>query len=460
MAQPMRFDEMMPAGSTVGEYIVREQLGVGGCAAVYVAEHRLTGARVALKIMHRAFAVSAKMLARFAREVELLGALRHPGIVEIEAFGKLLDDRPYYVMELLDGRTLSALIRERGRLSPTETLEIMEALGDALSAMHAAGIIHRDLNAANVFVTAGERWTIKLLDFGIAKLLRDEPGGQRFTTAGRRLGTPGTMAPEQILGMDVDVRADIYALGVLMFRMLTGRLPFRGEPLEIEAAHLEHPPPRPSELAPVDRAVDAVVLRCLAKRAPDRYSSVRALLDDLRRAAGSPRGAGSEARAVAIRVEARLPVEPAGDDAMLDDVSAALDAAERALTGAGFELLVQAGDSLLGARLLPASTADAEREERRAVDVAVALRNALVGRSAADPRVELRVCVHADGAIVEERPDGPHVAGGAILRLTEWGMECAGPVVSRSLRAHLEQFDTTCPERPRPTQPGAESKPP
>jgi serine/threonine-protein kinase len=426
MVLPRRSDETVPTGTVVGEYIVREPLGIGGCAAVHVAEHRITGARVALKIMHRNFAVSAKMVARFAREVELLGALDHPGIVKIDAFGQLPDERPYYAMELLDGRTLGAFVRERGRLSPAEALEIMEALGDALEALHAAGIVHRDLNAANVFVTNGDPWAVKILDFGIAKLLRDEPGGEPFTTMGRRLGTPSAMAPEQILGLEVDIRADIYALGVLLFRMLTGRVPFRGEDLlEIEIAHLEQPPPRPSELAPVDRAVDAVVLRCLAKRAADRYPNVAALLDELRRAVGARRGAASAARAVAIRVEARLPPEAdaAGDDALLDDVAAVLDAAERALLAERFELVVQTGDSLLAARQLPAIAAEADTEERRAADVAAALRDALAARPAADARVELRVLVHADAAVVEARPEGPRVAGGPILRLAAWAPE-------------------------------------
>ncbi|MFT3772035.1 MAG: serine/threonine-protein kinase [Minicystis sp.] len=425
MVQIVRHDERVPEGALIGDYVVRRALGAGGCAAVYVAEHRRTTAGAALKIMHRAFAVSPKMLARFAREVDVIRLVSHPGVVKIDALGQLPDLRPYYAMELLQGATLGTLLRERGRLSPAEALEIMEPLCAALDAVHRAGVVHRDVNGANVFVCeGGARRVVKVIDFGIAKLLWSEPGAAPLTTAGRRLGTPSTMAPEQILGLDVDCRADVYSLGVLLFRMLTGRPPFQGASvLDVEAAHLQTPPPRPSQLAPCDRALDAVVLHCLEKHPDDRYQDALALLDDLRRAVGATGAREASAapaegaRAIAIHVDVRAPNgDGADDDALLDAVGALLDDAEQALGDAGFALAVQTGNALLGVRLVPADADGARREQERARALAGAIHDALAARPDTDARVRWLVCAHVDAAI----PGAGAVAGGPILRLAAW----------------------------------------
>src|SRR5262245_56148137 len=168
-------EDLLRPSTVAGDYVVRALLGAGGCASVYHAEHRHTGDRAALKILHRKLAASPKMIARFVREVEAIQRVRHPGIVTVHASGQLHGGRPYYVMDLLEGATLAALARAHGRFSPLEALKVMEPLCEALHAVHEAGIVHRDLKAGNVFVTDPlDQARVKILDFGIAKLLRPE----------------------------------------------------------------------------------------------------------------------------------------------------------------------------------------------------------------------------------------------------------------------------------------------
>src|SRR5262249_51990372 len=145
-----------------------------------------------------------------------------PNIIDIFEFGQLQDGRPYYVMELLEGSTLESVVGQRGRFSAQEAVELLDPICAALGAVHAAGIVHRDLKASNIaFAVENDAKRIKLLDFGIAKLIHAEPGVPGLTSAGKRLGTPHAMAPEQIRGGPVDARTDIYALGVLLYYLLT-----------------------------------------------------------------------------------------------------------------------------------------------------------------------------------------------------------------------------------------------
>src|SRR5262249_13246467 len=161
------------------------------------------------------------------REARAVNLVRHPNIVDIYDFGELPDRRPYFVMELLEGLSVSALLEERGVIPASETLSIVEPVCAALQAAHDVGVIHRDLKASNIFVVRrGSESVIKLLDFGIAKLVQPGAGGRGLTSAGTRLGTPYAMAPEQIRFGPVDARTDVYALGVLLHHLLTGRHPF------------------------------------------------------------------------------------------------------------------------------------------------------------------------------------------------------------------------------------------
>src|SRR5439155_24535545 len=195
--------------------------------------------------------------------------------------------------------------RRRGGLTAAQALRYLEAACDALRPANSAGVVHRDLKASNVAVVKdGGPPRVKLLDFGIAKLVRTAPGERGLTAVGQRIGTPYAMAPEQIRGGAIDSRVDIYALGVLLYQLLTGRYPFiSGDPVEMERLHVEAPPPRPSSMAPVSPEIDAIVLRCMEKDAARRFPDVAAFVDALREAVKGGHAPGAEGkRGVAVYV--------------------------------------------------------------------------------------------------------------------------------------------------------------
>src|SRR5215831_2484959 len=330
-------DELAP-GALAGEYVIQKTLAAGGCGTVYFAEHRILKRQAAVKVLHRELAGSADMLERFVREARAVNLIRHPNIVDIYEFGQLQDGRPYYVMELLEGVSLNALLRKQGRLSPQEALELIEPVCVAVQAAHEAGVVHRDLKASNIQVTGGPGpgpRLVKLLDFGIAKLLEPDPSASGATSVGRRLGTPHAMAPEQIRGEPVDARTDVYGLGVLLYHVLTGRYPFEApDGMELERLHLEATPPPPSRFAPVSPAIDEVVLRCLEKSPAQRYRSVAECQQRLREAVGARPRTNPPATAlpaIAIYVETRMDegAHCETDDALLDDLEGVLDLVER-----------------------------------------------------------------------------------------------------------------------------------
>ena len=216
-------------GAIIGDYVVEERHTRGGFAVIYRAHAVAGGADrpVAIKVLRRDLATT-ETLRRFEREAETLKRLRHPNIVEFLDYGQLTTGQPFMVLEWLEGRTLRAEIDQRGPLAPSDALAILEELGGALEAAHALGVIHRDIKADNVMaLPQGEWFTVKLLDFGIAKLTLPELRADMSTTIGV-VGTPMTMAPEQILGEAVDPRTDVYGLGLLLYQLVTGRLPFTG----------------------------------------------------------------------------------------------------------------------------------------------------------------------------------------------------------------------------------------
>ena len=271
-------------GAVIGDYVIEDLRSRGGFASVYRAKRASDGRLAAVKVLHYHLASSAVMTERFRQEADTVNRIRHPNIVDILDFGELRDGRPYFAMEWLSGRDLNEELAKRGRFSPAEALHVVERLADGLAAAHRVGVVHRDLKASNVLLVSGEGGPIvKLVDFGIAKLL-DSPG-VKLTSTGTRLGTPHYMAPEQILGEEVDARTDIYAFGVLLFNMLTGAFPFDSpSPVKIEEMHLRQAPPAPSTRVALSPAIDAVVLRCLHKLSAMRYPSADAVAADFRAA--------------------------------------------------------------------------------------------------------------------------------------------------------------------------------
>ena len=361
-------DALSP-GTIAGAYVLKREIASGGGGTVYEAQHKVLGRKAAVKVLRRQLAASPQMVTRFVREAQAVNMIKHPAIVDIYEFDTLPDGRPFYVMELLDGTDVRSMLNDRGRFPPAEVLEILDPVCAALQVAHEHGIVHRDLKASNIFMaTSGDKRTIKLLDFGIAKLMHPDASEAGLTVVGTRLGTSYTMAPEQIRGDGVDPRTDIYALGVVLYHLLTGQYPFRAETMtDIERQHLEAPPPRPSQAAPVSPAFDAVVLRCMEKTPERRYQSAKAFLAALREAVGS-KSAEAEvtARAAAIYLEIRIADgADAESDEVLDDTSAILDAAEQSFRGAGLGLPLQTGGAIIGARLLSDDAADGRRRARR-----------------------------------------------------------------------------------------------
>jgi serine/threonine-protein kinase len=276
--------EALAPGTMVGEYRVERLVGEGTFGKVHAAVQPVIGKGVAIKVLGFEHAHKPQFVSRFIEEARAVNRIRHRNIVDIFGFGVLPDGRHYFVMELLEGETLSAYLARRGRLPPAEALGILRKVARALEAAHGAGIAHRDLKPDNVFITFDEEGAAfpKLLDFGIAKLIGDAPLGHR-TATGTPMGTPLYMSPEQCKGQVVDHRTDIYAFGVLAFEMLTGRRPFDADNvMEVLMAHMSTPAPPPSSKAPgLPPALDAALLALLEKDPQRRPPSILAAMNGI-----------------------------------------------------------------------------------------------------------------------------------------------------------------------------------
>jgi len=300
-------------GKVLGNYRVVSRIGAGGMGTIYLAEHQLLGSRAAIKVLLPEMSEQRRIVERFFDEARAATRIQDPGIVTVLDFG-WHEGCAYLVMEYLVGETLADRLRRTTRLPVVESMRLAQHCAIAMAAAHARGIVHRDLKPDNIFIVAdpavigGER--IKILDFGIAKLIDDEDKSHARTKTGVIMGTPAFMSPEQCRGAGgVDHRTDIYALGCVLFNMLCGRPPFiAGTAGDLLASHLREPPPRPSALVPVlTPEVDAIVLRCLAKEADERYAS----MTELARVVGSISGENLALETIPPRKAITpVPVEP------------------------------------------------------------------------------------------------------------------------------------------------------
>ena len=282
-------------GQTIGNYLVTQKLGEGGMGSVYLAEHPAIGKKVALKVLHAEFSNNQEVAERFFQEAKAVNNIGHPNIVDIVDYGVIQsailgrEQLVYFIMEYLPGTTLSHLIRAESPLPPERALGIAMQVADALAASHRAGIVHRDLKPDNIMLQqrGREHDFVKLLDFGIAKLTGDGKSSHR-TRTGIVMGTPAYMSPEQCEGRaNVDERTDIYALGILLYEMLTGRVPFIGEGYgEILVQHLTQHPIPPSKYRMLPAHLEVVVLKALEKRPDMRYPT----MDEFMRAMADPVG--------------------------------------------------------------------------------------------------------------------------------------------------------------------------
>jgi serine/threonine-protein kinase len=278
-------DEPPLAPDTVlaDRYRIHDLVGRGGMGAVYRAEHLALGKTVAVKVLRASHGAREDIVRRFQREAVAASHIRHPGIVEVTDFGRTPDGRFYLAMELVEGETLARRLARLGPLLPGEAMSLVRELARALSAAHAHGIYHRDIKPENVLL--GRDGTAKLADFGIARLA-EGPRDARETAAGLIFGTPHYMSPEQAAGQRQDGRSDIYALGVLLFELLTGAPPYLGaSATHVLAAHLLSPVPRlPAQgpHGPIPPALADLVARMMAKNAaerPDTMAEVEAALE-------------------------------------------------------------------------------------------------------------------------------------------------------------------------------------
>ncbi|NMB73604.1 MAG: protein kinase [Myxococcales bacterium] len=282
-------------GAVLGSYRITHLLGEGGMGFVYLAEHTRLGRKVALKMLRQDSAGNPGAVKRFFVEARAVNQIKHENIIEITDFVEDERGRNYYIMEHLEGRTLSEEIGEKGAMSARRAMAIAAQAASALAAAHAAGVVHRDLKPDNVFLTTrGERKdVVKLLDFGVAKLAGPLPDLRQLhkTAAGAILGTPEYMSPEQVSGKEVDYRSDLYSLGVIMFEMVTGKKPFQAKTFgEMVIKHLTVKPPRPSQLkdTPVrlPRVFEDLILECLDKDPARRPRDAKEIEDRLRKYAG------------------------------------------------------------------------------------------------------------------------------------------------------------------------------
>ncbi|MCC7538388.1 MAG: serine/threonine protein kinase [Deltaproteobacteria bacterium] len=263
-------------------YRVIRRIGEGGMGAVYEAEHTRIGRRVAIKCLHPQHAQNADIVRRFHREAQAAARIGNEHIVEVTDMGELPDGSPFFVLELLTGQSLSDLVRQ-GPLPIGRAVRVAEQICDALEAAHVAGIVHRDLKPENVFLVRKSRDPdfVKVLDFGISRFREAaERVGGASTAAGSTLGTPYYMSPEQAHGLkDIDARVDVWAMGVILYQLLTGRLPFEAEtyPLLVLKIVSEQPSPIAAFRNDVPAALDAIVLRAMAKPRDERFPSMAAL---------------------------------------------------------------------------------------------------------------------------------------------------------------------------------------
>ena len=313
-------DDSLLGQTLAGKYRIDDRLSEGGMGTVYRATHVLMDKTVAIKVLRQSLAADEKIVARFSREARAASRISHPNALSVTDFGEAENGIVFLVMEFLSGKTLKEIIREEGPMALPRVVEITKQVCGALEAAHAEGVVHRDLKSDNIMLmsSSGTEFA-KVLDFGIAKIKELEGAyNPSLTAPDLVIGTPQYMSPEQCSqSLDVDARCDIYSLGVIIFEMLVGHVPFTGESSTvIMLKHLQEPVPSVLvERSDVPPAVARVVSRAMEKRPEDRYKTVGELIEDLTIAAEmEPAAVSSSASSNRAGIPTTPASEPLSDD--------------------------------------------------------------------------------------------------------------------------------------------------
>jgi len=279
---PAAGSDPMIGKSLEGRFVLEAVLGRGAMGVVYRASQTTVGRPVAVKVLRKELSADPVLVGRFLREVRVLSLMQHPNLLTIHDFGQDEQGRLYVATELLEGQTVGELSAECGRLDETVVLDLLRQVAEGLLAAHEKGVVHRDIKPENLFlVPVGRgRHLVKVLDFGIAWV--DETGKDRLTHLGGTVGTPAYMSPEQIRGDSLDPRSDLYSLGCVAYKLLTGRLPFSATSVaRLALAHLTKQPPQPREFVAITPAISDLVMRLLSKERDDRSASAEAFLEEV-----------------------------------------------------------------------------------------------------------------------------------------------------------------------------------
>ncbi len=297
-------------GQNVGPYRIIEQLGQGGMATVFKAYHAALDRYVAIKVLHPAFKEDPNFLARFRREARIVANLDHPHIVPVYDFSEH-EGMPYLVMRYVEGQTLKARLAESS-LSREQILRIIKLAGEALAYAHEQGVLHRDIKPSNIMLTPAGG--VYLTDFGLARIAQS---GETTLSRDMMIGTPQYISPEQAKGEELDACTDIYSLGVVIFELLTGQVPFSGDtPYAVVHNHIYSPLPLPRKIAP-DLSMDTerVILKALAKDKDDRYQTVTALVAAFEGAMSAPEPAVKPLEVEEVEMEAQAtPTAPVAEE--------------------------------------------------------------------------------------------------------------------------------------------------
>jgi serine/threonine-protein kinase len=432
-----------------GRYEVQRVLGEGGMGTVYGVRHRSLDKGFALKVMRADMARQGELAARFIQEARAAAAIGHPNIVQITDFGEQPNGAPYFVMELLDGVSLNKLLRSGGPPPFARALRLLKQVAAALGAAHAAGVVHRDLKPDNIHVTAND--IVKVLDFGVAKMA----GAGRLTRTGMVFGTPHYMSPEQASGGAVDHRTDIYALGIIMYEMFAGRVPFEADSyMGVLTKHMFMVPEPPSRVNAAVRelgALEDVTLRCLEKKPEARYASMDALIVEIESIARV--GAGDRLEILRPRSEAAArpafaladELEPPAREELEGELRAAGVPAEApsALLWGGLAIaILSAGVGFAWLRSFAATAEEHARPAPASTAVAPSAPAAIAPAALAPAKVP--------------RPDQP----GSSVALVDEGASVPPPTTpAPTARTQDEASARTRPERPTPARPANRSEP-